>query len=91
MAPMSLQELPSSLVADAALVYLRRRRHPIVRWAWVELALRRWDAWETNALLPDDLQRPVATPVLPREALDSLERMLTEELARLDGRAATSP
>jgi hypothetical protein len=29
----------------------------------------------------------VASPVLTREALDGLHRMLTEELARLDGRS----
>jgi hypothetical protein len=72
--------------AEDALAYLRRRRGLLVRLARVERALARWDAWETNALLPEDLRRPLAPPVLTREALDGLHRMLTEELARLDGR-----
>jgi hypothetical protein len=72
--------------AEDALAYLRRRRAMLVRLARVERALARWDAWETNTLLPDDLRRSVPAPVLTREALDGLHRMLTEELARLDGR-----
>jgi hypothetical protein len=84
---MTLVPSPSSPLADAALAYLRRRRRLLVRLGRVERALFRWDVWETNDLLPDDLQRPVASPVLTREALDGLHRMLTEELARLDGRS----
>jgi hypothetical protein len=75
---------PPPSAADAALAYLRRRRG-LVRLARVERALARRDAWETDALLPEDLRRPTAPPVLTREALDGLYRMLTEELARLDG------
>jgi hypothetical protein len=75
----------SSPIADAAVAYLRRRRQLLVRVERVERALRRWDAWETNLLLPEELRRPVVRPVLHREGLDSLQRMLTEELARLDG------
>jgi hypothetical protein len=77
---------PTPSLADAALAYLRRRRHLLVRLGRVERALCRWDAWETNSLLPDDLRRSVPSPVLTREALDGLHRMLIEELARLDGR-----
>jgi hypothetical protein len=72
-------------IADAAQAYLRRRRHLLVRLERVERALRRWDAWETNLLLPEELRRPVIRPVLHREGLDGLQRMLTEELAPLDG------
>jgi hypothetical protein len=72
--------------ADAAQAYLSRRRHLLVRLERVEQALRRWDAWETNALLPEELRRPASKPILGRPALDGLQRMLTEELARLDGK-----
>jgi hypothetical protein len=72
-------------IADIAEDYLRRRRHLLVRLERVERALRRWDTWETNALLPEELRRPVVRPILHRENLDSLRRLLTEELARLDG------
>ena len=71
--------------ADAAVDYLRRRQRLLAGLARVERALRRWDAWETNALLPADLQRPGRAPALDRPVLDGLERMLVEELARLDG------
>jgi hypothetical protein len=74
-----------SPVAAAALAYLRRRRGLLVRLERVERALRRWDAWETNLLLPEERRRPVVRPLLHREGLDSLQRMLTEELTRLDG------
>jgi hypothetical protein len=57
-------------VADAALAYLRRRRHLLVRLARVERAPRRWAAWETNALLPDALRRPMTPPVLHLEGLE---------------------
>ena len=77
---------PPPSLADAALAYLRRRRHLLVRLGRVERALRRWDAWEANAFYPEERRRPVVRPVLHREGLDSLHRMLTEELARLDGR-----
>ena len=78
-------EPPPSPVAAAAGAYLRRRRWLLVRLERVERALRRWDAWETNLLLPEELRRPVVRPVLHREGLAGLQRMLTEELARLDG------
>jgi hypothetical protein len=81
MAPVS----PPPSLADAASAYLRRRRSLLVRLARVERALRRWDVREADGLLPEDLQRPVTPPVLTREALDGLHRMLAEELARLDG------
>ena len=75
-------------IADAAQTYLDRRRWLLVRLERIERALRRWDAWETNALLPEDLHRPVIRPMLPREVSDGrqrlLTRLLTEELARLD-------
>ena len=77
---------PPPSLAEAAPVYLRQRRHLLVRLERVERALRRWDAWETNALLPEERRRPVVPPILHREGLDSLHRMLTEELARLDAR-----
>jgi hypothetical protein len=77
---------PSSFpIAAAALTYLARRRHRLVRLARVERARRRCDAWETNRLLPVELQRPAVGPALPRELLDAVQRMLTEELVRLDG------
>lgn len=86
MAPMP----PPVSLADAALAYLRRRRGLLVRLGRVEKTLRRWGAWETNALLPDDLRRPMTPPNLHREGLDGLHRMLTEELARLDRTASDS-
>ena len=61
----------------------------LVRLERIKRALRRWDAWETNALLPEELQCPVVQPVLHREGLDGLQRLLTEELAWLDGRIAS--
>jgi hypothetical protein len=76
----SLPDLP-----DTVLDYLRRRRRLLVRLEWVGRTLLRWEAWETNVRLTNDLQRPVPPPVLPREALDGLHELLTEELARLDG------
>jgi hypothetical protein len=72
-------------IADVAEDYLRRRRHLLVRLERVERALRRWDAWETNAPLPEELRRPVVRPILHREDLDSLQRLQTDALARLDG------
>jgi hypothetical protein len=77
---------PSSFpIADAAQAYLARRRRLLVRLERVERALCRCDAWETNRLLPEELQCPAAWPVLPREILDAVQRLLTEALARLDG------
>ena len=80
----STEPTPSP-VAAAAGAYLRRRRWLLVRLERVERALRRWDAWETNLLLPEELRRPVVRPVLHRGGQDGLQRLLTEELARLDG------
>ena len=71
--------------AEAALDYLRRRRHLLVRLERVAGALRRWDAWEANARLAAARRRPVVRPVLDRAALVGLHEMLREELARLDG------
>ena len=71
--------------ADAAQAYLRRRRHLLVRLVRVERALRRWDAWETNLLLPEELQQPRDQPRRRHAALDELQRLLAEELARPDG------
>ena len=51
--------------------------------------MRRGDALETPSALPVDLQRPAAGPALSREILDSGQRRLTEELARLEGGGAT--
>jgi len=76
---------PTPSLADAALAYLRRRRGLLVRLERVEEATRRWDAWETNARLPDGLRRTGRAPILHREGLDGLHRMLVEELGRLDG------
>ncbi len=81
---------PMPSLSDDTLAYLRRRRGLLVRLERVEEAIRRWDAWETNARLPDGLRRPGRAPILHREGLDGLRRMLTEELARLDGTAAGS-
>jgi hypothetical protein len=78
-------------VAEAALAYLRRRTRLLVRLTRVEQALCRWDAWDMNALLPDDLQRPMTPPILHREGLDGLHRMLTEALVRLDGSHCADP
>jgi hypothetical protein len=72
-------------IADVVEDDLRRRRHLLVRLERVERALRRWDVWETNLLLPEELRRPVVRPILYREDLDSLQRLLTDELVRLDG------
>jgi hypothetical protein len=82
MPPVPFLEPSSFPIAAAAEDYLRRRRRLLVR---VERALCRCDAWETNRLLPEERQRPAAWPVLPREILDAVQRLLTEELARLDG------
>jgi hypothetical protein len=71
--------------AEAALDYLRRRGHLLVRLERVAGALRRGEAWEATARLEAARRRPVVRPVLDREALVGLRRMLTEELARLDG------
>jgi hypothetical protein len=62
-----------------------RRGCPVGRAGRLERALRRWDAWETNARLPEAGRRPMAEPVLDREALAGLHQMLSEELACLDG------
>jgi hypothetical protein len=85
MPPVPFLEPSSFPIAAAAEDYLRRRRRLLVRLERVERALCRCDAWETNRLLPEELQRPAAWPVLPREILDAVQRLLTEELARLDG------
>jgi hypothetical protein len=79
-----LESSPSP-IADVAETYLRRRRRLLACLESVELERCRWDAWETNALLPEALQRPLARPDVHRAALDGLQRRLTEELARLDG------
>ena len=71
-------------IAEVAEDDLRRRRHLLDSLERVERALRRWDTWETNALLPADLKRPVLRSV-HRDGLDALQRMLAEELARPDG------
>jgi hypothetical protein len=70
----------------AALDYLRRRRQMLVRLATVARTRRRWETWERNQRLPPRQPIPVTKPTLDREALDGLHAMLTEELARLDGR-----
>jgi hypothetical protein len=85
MAPVLPLESSSFPLADAAQAYLRRRRCLLVCLERIERALRRWDAWETNLLLPEELRRPVVRPVLHREGLEALQRMLAEELRRLDG------
>jgi hypothetical protein len=85
MPPVPFLEPSSFPIAAAAEDYLRRRRRLLVRLERVERALCRCDAWETNRLLPEELQRPGVRPVLHREGLDGLQRMLTEELVRLDG------
>ena len=71
--------------AAAAQVYLCRRRHLLGCLERIERELRRRDVWETNALLPAELQRPAARPALHREGLDGLQRLRTEERSRLDG------
>ena len=85
MPPVPPREFSPFPIADVAEDYLRRRRHLLVRLERVERALRRWDTWETNALLPEELRRPVVRPILHREDLDSLQRLQTDALARLDG------
>jgi hypothetical protein len=80
----SSESLPSP-VAEAAQVYLRRRRQLLVRLEQVAGALRWWDAWEALARRAAARGRPVVRPVLDREALAVLHRLLREELARLDG------
>ncbi len=71
--------------SDTALAYLRRRERLLVRLARVNTAISRRNEWEANAHMPGDLRRDVPQSTLPREALDGLHRMLTEELGRLDG------
>jgi len=70
-------------IAEVAEDYLRRRL--LASLERVERELRRYDAWETNGLLPAEVQGAVRRPRLPREGLDALQRLLTEELARPDG------
>ena len=70
---------------DAAVAYLRRRERLLIRLARVNAAISRRNEWEANAHLPGALRRDVPQSTLPREALDGLHRMLTEELGRLDG------
>ncbi len=77
--------MPST--GDAALAYLRRREHLLVRLQRVNVALSRWHEREADACLPGGLRRDVPTPTLSREALDGLHRMLVDELGRLDGTA----
>ena len=74
-----------SPIADAAETYLRRRRRLRACLEQVERERRRVDAWETKAPLPEDLQPPRDRPRLPRAALDALQRLLADELTRLDG------
>ena len=57
-----------SPIADAALATLRRRRPVLVRPERIERALRRWGAWETNALLALNLPR-AASPSSAVEAV----------------------
>jgi hypothetical protein len=76
---------PPPSAADAAQAYLRRRRSLLVRLARVERALRHCDVWGADGLPWEDRGRAAGRPVLTREALDGLHRMLTEELERLDG------
>jgi hypothetical protein len=72
-------------IAEVAEDYLRQRRRLLTALERVERELRRYDAWETNSLLPKELQRLSVRPELPRDGLDALQRLLAEELARLDG------
>jgi len=76
---------PTPSLADAALAYLCQRRRLLVRSERVNAAISRWDEWEANVCMPEGLRRDVPPPTLSREALDGLHRLLTEELARLDG------
>ena len=85
MLPVPPRESSPFPIADAAATYLRRRRHLLAFLERVERALRRWDVWETNTLLPEELRRPVVRLLLHREGLDGLQRLLTVELVRLDG------
>ena len=82
---MPLPEPSPFPIADAAETYLRRRRRLLDCLEQVERERRRVDAWETNARLPEDLQPPRDRPRLRRAALDELQRMLADELPRLDG------
>ena len=75
-------------IAEVAEDSLRRRRRLLTSLERVERELRRYDAWETNGLLPAAVQGAARRPRLPREGLDALQRMLTDELARLDGASA---
>ncbi len=70
---------------DSAVAYLHRRERLLLRLARVNAAISRRNEWEANAYMPGDLRRDVPQPTLPREALDGLHQMLTEELGRLDG------
>lgn len=85
MRPVPPRESPPFPIADAAEDDLRRRRRLLTSLERVERELRRYDAWETNGLLPAEVQGAVRRPRLPREGLDALQRLLTEELARPDG------
>jgi hypothetical protein len=88
MLPVPPRESSPFPIAEVAEDSLRRRRRLLTSLERVERELRRYDAWETNGLLPAEVQGAARRPRLPREGLDALQRMLTDELARLDGASA---
>ena len=85
MLPVPPRESSPFPIAEVAEDYLRRRRHLLIRLERIERALRRWDRWETNRLLPKEFRYPTGQPALPCEILDVVQRLPTEEPARLDG------
>jgi hypothetical protein len=70
--------------------YLRRRRQMLARLETVARARRRWETWERNQRVPPRQRVPVTRPTLDWQALDGLHEMLTEELARLDGKLSSA-
>lgn len=64
--------------------YRSRRRTILTRLKRVSRALRRWDEYEAQELLPVPPTRPVERPQLSREALKALQKMLTELLSPIE-------
>ncbi len=61
-----------------------RRRRILAQLKRVNRALSRWDEYEAQVLLPSTPKRPITPPLISREALKSLQRMLTEELSPIE-------
>jgi hypothetical protein len=63
---------------------LSTRRRIYAQLKRVNRALSRWDEYEAHVLLPSQPRRSIKPPPIPREALKSLQTMLTEELSPIE-------